>query len=120
MSFDLMNKFALDSEAKEIVRVSNGKCKLAHDNAEVFKTSHGDNGMGACEYEPSEAAALRTFPGEDGSIAIAFTYRKVNAAALTVLKDEEQANYAKAWDKLFSLPKPTKKNGSNVRFIGRV
>jgi len=78
-----MNDVVFDSEAKEFVRITNMICTLDHSTLEAFKVSHGEKGMGACEYEPHEAIALRVVGiTKTGDPIIALTYRGVKASNL--------------------------------------
>ena len=78
------NAVCFDMQAKEIVKITNGRCTLDHTSPEGFKASHSHaDGSFGCVYEPSEAVALRCV-GVDakGNPRMAFTYRAVNPDSL--------------------------------------
>lgn len=71
-----------DMEGKEHVRLSNGTCVLDHSDQAAFKAAHGENGMGACVYAPSECVALRFVElTKSGEPVIGYTYRGVTDPA---------------------------------------
>jgi hypothetical protein len=111
-----MNRAYFDRQAKEFVLVTNGKCKLPHENTEAFKASHGPNGMGACEYEPHEGIALRVFVDE-GKLSVAWTYRGIDWSQMS--HDECPAETAMISDVL-SRKLARRNSKETVRFIGRI
>ncbi len=84
-----MNTVMFDREAKEYVLITNGRCTLPHDNTDVFKKTHGENGIGACQYTPSEGIALRVI----GEKEYAWTYRGVKAEFLSPVTAEASDNF---------------------------
>ena len=76
------NQTCYDTQAKEIVKISNGVCTLDHSSAEAFRVSHPNNGP--CRYAPCEAVALRVVGvTKTGDPIVGMTYRKVDPAYLT-------------------------------------
>lgn len=102
-----MNRVMFDSQAKELVLVTNGACILDHSSPESFQRSH--NGC-ECQYAPSESIALRPIIS-DGKVSLAWTYRAVNPCYL-----ENVSNEAEARARFESVL--TRKR--SARFIGRV
>ncbi len=88
-----INDVAFDMEAKEHVLITNGICKHDHSNPEAFKASHGERGIGACEYVPHEAIAIRTFPLENGKVQTAWTYRGVDHTKLRPCDESAKAMF---------------------------
>ena len=96
-----------DSDAKELVKVSNGRCTKPHGTQEPGDAPYdGHMSNGGCVYAPSEAVALRVVGlAGKGDPVVAFTYRAVRPAALTVVEDV-------AWLDLSKFRRS--------RFVGRV
>ena len=80
-----------DSDAKDVVKITNGKCQKPHGGTGLEHTGlpydgHMSDGTG-CLYAPSEAIALRVMGvTHNGDPVIAFTYRKVRPEALSPIK----------------------------------
>ena len=75
-----------DRDAKEVVKLTNGVCTLAHGDAEAYAAAHTTPG---CVYAPSEAVALRVVGvTHNGDPIIAYTHRSVRPEALSEAKDE--------------------------------
>ena len=100
-----------DNQAKEWVKVSNGRCVLDHGSTEGFAAAHRG---GPCVYAPSEAVALRPFISEMGEISVAWTYRGVDATQLSVPTDRAKAE--KQFER--ALNPPDRKQRKPV--IGRI
>lgn len=111
-----MNCVAFDSENKEHVLISNGSCMLDHSGTEGYRAQHiGRDGKPCgCLYAPSEAIAIRLLSMEGGKPLIAWTYRRVNPAALSESKMTTE-EFTEMMGDQFS---PRSKEGK--QFIGRV
>lgn len=80
-----------DADAKELVRISNGRCVKPHDPA----TYDGHMANGGCTYVPHEAIALRVVGiAGKGDPVVAFTHRGVRAEALTPASDDAMVDPA--------------------------
>ena len=77
-----------DSDAKDVVKITNGMCQKPHGGTGLEHTGlpydgHMSDGTG-CLYAPSEAIALRVMGvTHNGDPVIAFTYRKVRPESLS-------------------------------------
>lgn len=99
-----------DTQAKEYVRVSNGKCVLAHDSTESFRRDHGDFQKGTlheCIYAPSEAMALRAIPAsesvrQEARLLCGWTYRTVNPCHLEPCGAAVSAEWAERFEMALS------------------
>lgn len=87
-----INQICYDSEAKEYVKLSNGT-----------------DGMGQGPFVPTEAIALRVVCVDKGIPQVAYTYRAVNPARLTVANN--QALTGSTFDSVLSGCK---------HFVGRI
>ncbi len=79
-----INDLAFDSDAKEIVKISNLRCVLPHTDQAAFAASHAE-GTASCQMEPHEAVALRVVGYANGRAVTGWTFRGVRAAALRPL-----------------------------------
>lgn len=74
-----INRVFWDTQAKELVLITNSVCALDHTSPEAFKVSHGHGGIGACKFVPLEGIALRVVGvAENGRAIVAWTYRGVD------------------------------------------
>ena len=72
-----------DEEAKEKVKISNGKCILDHSSPAAYASDHAEGG--GCLLEPHEAVAIRPLGFEKGGkLVLAWTYRQVKTNYLGV------------------------------------
>jgi hypothetical protein len=84
-----MNAVVYDRQAKEVVKITNGKCTLDHSSPEGFRATHTrPDGHVGCQYVPCEAVALRCV-GVDakGNPRMAFTYRQVDPDQLSAAEE---------------------------------
>lgn len=121
------NCIAFDSENKEHVMISNGRCTLDHSSPEGFKAAHEKDGkMCGCCYEPSEAIALRVLGFHaEAKLTIAWTYRKVNPKHLSPVDSITADEFARLMtghiDQHGSHRANANKIGNGlIDFIGRV
>ena len=123
------NCIAFDSENKEHVMISNGRCTLDHSSPEAFRLSHKrEDGSTGCCYEPSEAIAIRvigTSTLDKAKLTLAWTYRKVDAKYLSPVDNYNRDDFVKLLtghiDPCGSHRANTNKIGQGlIEFIGRV
>jgi hypothetical protein len=124
-----MNCIAFDSENKEHVLITNGRCTLDHSSPDAFRESHKrEDGSCGCHYEPSEAIAIRvigTNTLDKAKLTLAWTYRGVNAKHLSPADNYNRNDFAKLMtghiDPCGSHRANTNKIGQGlIDFIGRV
>lgn len=102
-----------DEQAKEYVKVSNGRCVLDHTSSEKFAEAH--KGHPDCLYAPSEAIALRPSIRPNGEVSVHWTYRGVDAAYLSPVSQTLAEGAARRFEIALNPPKELRK-----QFAGRV
>lgn len=84
-----------DKVNKEYVLITNRGCVKDHSTPEAFKESHGPNGLGECEYEASECAAIRVVGMNNGRAITGWTYRGCQEKNLVVTTDITRDQFEK-------------------------